>query len=278
MTRERISRLWALLVPRTRGRSFFVVSNPRLTCRRTRQRARSRLERCAFNGASRRTPTVRSGHRALPVADGEWSRRFAKAGVFWQDGPPVGPVAALLRGDFLCPPPTAPTQPPPMANSASAKKRIRQNVKSRARNRWRKAGYRTEIKAYDELILHGSVEDAKTSSTASTSSSTRSPRPRPCTRTPPRAEVAARARLNAKQETRLRDPVVGRTPRVRSTFAHIGSSTRTSSPAGFANASSASLTNAGSLIVTSPICAWPSPVSLDQSWKVQRWGWRRRPR
>ena len=49
-----------------------------------------------------------------------------------------------------------------MANSASAKKRIRQNVKSRARNRWRKAGYRTEIKAFNELILHGSVEDART--------------------------------------------------------------------------------------------------------------------
>ena len=32
-----------------------------------------------------------------------------------------------------------------MANSPSAKKRIRQNVKSRARNRWTKAGYRKDI-------------------------------------------------------------------------------------------------------------------------------------
>ncbi|MEM7577776.1 MAG: 30S ribosomal protein S20 [Planctomycetota bacterium] len=48
-----------------------------------------------------------------------------------------------------------------MANSVSAKKRIRQNAKCRARNRWRKANYRTEIKAFDELVLHGSVEDTE---------------------------------------------------------------------------------------------------------------------
>jgi small subunit ribosomal protein S20 len=48
-----------------------------------------------------------------------------------------------------------------MANSASAKKRIRQNIKSRARNRWIKSGYRTKIKEYHETILHGSVEDAQ---------------------------------------------------------------------------------------------------------------------
>lgn len=48
-----------------------------------------------------------------------------------------------------------------MAHSLSAKKRIRQNVKARARNRWRKAGYRTQIKDYRELILHGTVEDAE---------------------------------------------------------------------------------------------------------------------
>ena len=49
-----------------------------------------------------------------------------------------------------------------MANSASAKKRIRQNAKSRARNRWVKAGYRNAIKDYRELILHGTVEEAQT--------------------------------------------------------------------------------------------------------------------
>ncbi|MEE9404759.1 MAG: 30S ribosomal protein S20 [Algisphaera sp.] len=49
-----------------------------------------------------------------------------------------------------------------MANSLSAKKRIKQNVRSRARNRWVKAGFRTKIKAYQETLLHGSVEQAET--------------------------------------------------------------------------------------------------------------------
>ncbi|MEO1235324.1 MAG: 30S ribosomal protein S20 [Planctomycetota bacterium] len=49
-----------------------------------------------------------------------------------------------------------------MANSPSAKKRIRQNAKHRARNRWIKTGYRTKIKDYREAILHGSVEEAET--------------------------------------------------------------------------------------------------------------------
>lgn len=49
-----------------------------------------------------------------------------------------------------------------MANSESAKKRIRQNVRSRARNRWVKAGYRTAIKDYRETILHGTVDEAET--------------------------------------------------------------------------------------------------------------------
>ena len=48
-----------------------------------------------------------------------------------------------------------------MANSVSARKRIRQNASHRARNRWTKAGYREQIKNYRELILHGSVEDAE---------------------------------------------------------------------------------------------------------------------
>ncbi|MEM6459272.1 MAG: 30S ribosomal protein S20 [Planctomycetota bacterium] len=49
-----------------------------------------------------------------------------------------------------------------MANSPSARKRIRQNDRSRARNRWIKADYRRQIKDYREAILHGSVEDAET--------------------------------------------------------------------------------------------------------------------
>ncbi|MEM9881478.1 MAG: 30S ribosomal protein S20 [Planctomycetota bacterium] len=49
-----------------------------------------------------------------------------------------------------------------MANSPSARKRIRQNARSRARNRWIKVDYRRQIKDYREAILHGSVEDAET--------------------------------------------------------------------------------------------------------------------
>ena len=48
-----------------------------------------------------------------------------------------------------------------MANSESAKKRIRQNGKRRAINRWRNSTYRTAIKDYRELILHGSVEESE---------------------------------------------------------------------------------------------------------------------
>ncbi len=48
-----------------------------------------------------------------------------------------------------------------MANSASANKRIRQNAKCRARNRWRIKSYRDAIKTYEETILHGTVEKAE---------------------------------------------------------------------------------------------------------------------
>ena len=48
-----------------------------------------------------------------------------------------------------------------MAHSLSAKKRIRQNIKSRALNRWRKVSYRNQIKDFRELILHGTVEQAE---------------------------------------------------------------------------------------------------------------------
>lgn len=49
-----------------------------------------------------------------------------------------------------------------MANSVSARKRIRQNVKARSVNRWRKTNLRSAMKDYREVILHGSVDDAKT--------------------------------------------------------------------------------------------------------------------
>jgi len=49
-----------------------------------------------------------------------------------------------------------------MAHSLSAKKRVRQNLKRRALNRWRKNGFREAIKTFHETVLHGSVEDAQT--------------------------------------------------------------------------------------------------------------------
>ena len=48
-----------------------------------------------------------------------------------------------------------------MAHSLSAKKRVRQNVKARARNRWRLRTMRTAIKDFDEQMLHGSYEQAE---------------------------------------------------------------------------------------------------------------------
>ena len=48
-----------------------------------------------------------------------------------------------------------------MAHSLSAKKRIRQNIKRRAQNRWRKNTFRTAIKKYRETLLHGTVEQAQ---------------------------------------------------------------------------------------------------------------------
>lgn len=47
-----------------------------------------------------------------------------------------------------------------MAHSLSAQKRIRQNIKRRALNRWRKRALHEALVEYDEAILHASVEDA----------------------------------------------------------------------------------------------------------------------
>lgn len=47
-----------------------------------------------------------------------------------------------------------------MAHSLSAKKRIRQNHRHRALNRWRLKSLRTAVKTFDDKILHGSVEEA----------------------------------------------------------------------------------------------------------------------
>ena len=48
-----------------------------------------------------------------------------------------------------------------MAHSLSAKKRVRQNEKRRARNRHRKTVVRDEIKTYNAAILAGDVNKAE---------------------------------------------------------------------------------------------------------------------
>lgn len=48
-----------------------------------------------------------------------------------------------------------------MAHSLSAQKRIRQNAKHRARNRWRKRTFREMVKDYREALLHGSIDDCE---------------------------------------------------------------------------------------------------------------------
>lgn len=45
-----------------------------------------------------------------------------------------------------------------MAHSISAQKRIRQTAKRKARNSWAKVAYRTSIKDFRELLMHGSNE------------------------------------------------------------------------------------------------------------------------
>ena len=47
-----------------------------------------------------------------------------------------------------------------MAHSNSAKKRIRQNVTRRARNRWRLKLMRNAIKTFESSIALGSVDDS----------------------------------------------------------------------------------------------------------------------
>ncbi len=47
-----------------------------------------------------------------------------------------------------------------MAHSNSAKKRIRQNITSRARNRWRIKNMRVAIKGFEDAMIEGSNEQA----------------------------------------------------------------------------------------------------------------------
>lgn len=49
-----------------------------------------------------------------------------------------------------------------MAHSSSAKKRIRQNTKRRALNRWRKEKVRVAIRGFNEALKEGDTEKAAT--------------------------------------------------------------------------------------------------------------------
>lgn len=48
-----------------------------------------------------------------------------------------------------------------MANSISSRKRVRQNEKRRARNRWRLRAMRDSVKDFLDKLAHGSNDDAK---------------------------------------------------------------------------------------------------------------------
>ena len=48
-----------------------------------------------------------------------------------------------------------------MAHSISAKKRIRQNAKRRARHRWRKAQVKEAVRAFDQSLRTGDIDGAK---------------------------------------------------------------------------------------------------------------------
>ncbi len=47
-----------------------------------------------------------------------------------------------------------------MAHSRTARKRVRQNLQARARNRWRLSTMRTAIKEFNEALLHGTADGA----------------------------------------------------------------------------------------------------------------------
>jgi small subunit ribosomal protein S20 len=49
-----------------------------------------------------------------------------------------------------------------MAHSISARKRVRQNLEARARNRWRLRTMREAIKTFRDKLAHGTVDEATT--------------------------------------------------------------------------------------------------------------------
>ncbi len=48
-----------------------------------------------------------------------------------------------------------------MAHSVSARKRIRQNVAARSRNRWRLRTLRASLREFEDKLVHGTVEEAQ---------------------------------------------------------------------------------------------------------------------
>lgn len=48
-----------------------------------------------------------------------------------------------------------------MAHSRSAKKRVRQNIRHRSRNRWRLRTMRDAINTFHERLQHGSIDEAR---------------------------------------------------------------------------------------------------------------------
>lgn len=48
-----------------------------------------------------------------------------------------------------------------MANTSSAKKRLRQSIKTRGRNRWRLRAMRMAIRDLREKLLHGSADESQ---------------------------------------------------------------------------------------------------------------------
>ncbi len=53
-----------------------------------------------------------------------------------------------------------------MAHSLSARKRVRQNVEARARNRWRLGNLREALKSFEDKFVHGDAAGAKAAFTA----------------------------------------------------------------------------------------------------------------
>ena len=48
-----------------------------------------------------------------------------------------------------------------MANTVSARKRVRQNERRRMRNRWRMKTLRDAIKSFDDAVIHSETDKAK---------------------------------------------------------------------------------------------------------------------